>query len=106
MADNHTSSPSDPPFEPSSDDQQSPLGGPMEQSFSDDQTPQPNMAEIANAYRVLANQYQGFVVNPATLTPDGAVLLLEIRNMRAEMKRGFKRVYGRFSQIEKRGRAE
>jgi hypothetical protein len=116
MADNQTQSPShhssDYSSDPSSDAHQSP-GDPMEQSFSDDQAHKPNMAEIANAYRVLASQYQGFVANPATLTPDGAVLLQEIRNMRTEMKRGFKKVdkrFGqidkRFDQIEKRGRAE
>ena len=67
-------------------------GEPMEESSSEDETQRPDLAEIANAYRVLANQYQGFVANPATLTPDGAVLLLEIHRMRTEMRGGFERV--------------
>jgi hypothetical protein len=85
----------------------------MEQSFSGHQTQQPSNAEVANAYRILINQFQGFVDNPVALTPDGNVLLQEIRNMRAEMKRGVKTVdkhFGqideRFDKIEKRGRAE
>ena len=81
-------------------------GEPMEQSSSEDETQRPDFAQIANAYRILANQYEGFVANPATLTPDGAVLLLEIHKMRPEMRRGFERVDERFTQIEKRGRAE
>jgi hypothetical protein len=105
MADNQTQS-SDPPSDSSPDDQQSSSDDPMEQSFSGNQTQQPSNAEVANAYQVLANQYQGFVDNPVALTPGGTILLQEIRNMRAEMKRGFKRVDKRFGQIEKRGRAE
>ena len=81
-------------------------------SSSEDRNP-PDFAQIANAYRTLANQYEGFVANPTTLTPDGVLLLEEIRNMRAEMRQGFERVEERFErveerfvQIEKRRRAE
>jgi hypothetical protein len=92
----------------------------MEQPFSGDQTQQPNLAKVANAYQVLANHHQTFVDNPVALTPGGAILLQEIRDMRAEMKRGFKmidkhfdridghfdRIDERFGQIKKRARAE
>ena len=74
-------------------------------SSSEDQS-LPDFAQIANAYRTLATQYEGFVTNPTALTPDGALLLEEIRRMRAEMRQGFKRVEERVAQIEKRRRAE
>jgi hypothetical protein len=63
------------------------------------QRPPLNFGAAAEALRVLADQNQAFADNPAALTPDGALLLQEIRNLRVEMNE-------RFDLIEQRARAE
>jgi len=51
-----------------------------------------NFGATAEALRVLANQSQTFADNPVTITPDGALLLQEIRNLRVEMNAHFDRI--------------
>ena len=74
------------------------------------QPPLPDFAASAHAMRVLADQHQRFADNPATLTPDGALLMQEIRNLRGEMReemQGIRREMNRrFDQLEQRATAE
>ena len=63
------------------------------------QHPPFNFGAAAEAHRVLANQSQAFAENQAVLTPDGALIFQEIRNLRVEIN-------ARFDQIEQRARAE
>ena len=59
----------------------------------------PDFVAAAEAHRVLAAHNQAFADDPATLTPDGALLLREIRAMRTQMNE-------RFDRMELRARAE
>ena len=63
------------------------------------QPPLPDFAASAHAMRVLADQHQRFADNPATLTPDGALLM-------REMNTRFDQLEQRFDQLEQRATAE
>ncbi len=56
------------------------------------QHPPFNFRAVAGAHRVLANQSQAFAENQVAVTPDGALLLQEIRNLRVEMNARFDRI--------------
>ena len=63
------------------------------------QGPPFSFGATAEALCVLANQSQMFADNPVALTPDGALLNQEIRNLRGNMNVRFGEMNARFNQI-------
>lgn len=74
--------------------------------MADYQDPAPDFVAAAEAHRVLAAHNQAFADNPATLTPDGGLLLREIREMRTQIREMHTQMNERFDRIEPRARAE